>query len=258
MDSSLLVIIIVVVLGVVIYMFFKKRKNGGNSSLSTEAKKRHDGNEVWKAVKDFLKSQNEKGKEIVETYVAKRPSPDYIDASLPKEEQKKKKLEIKNRKKEEKLKKKQDRAIGKRPRNEPPKEYYVILFVTRNAKTKVEDKPRAIECEVINNQEGRKKKDRKIVINGEKDYETEAKWILPIKEAEEKKAKKNYEAQQKWNRINPFRRFKTPKSGTENLTPEQIEKIKAKEAKKEAKQREKMQKEKEKWEKKETVVKSKK
>lgn len=173
MDSLFIIVIIVVVI-VVLFMFFKRRKNGGKGP-SNEVQKRHEGNEVWKAVKDFLKSKDEKGKEIVETYVAKRPSLDYIDKNLSKEEQKQKKLEIKNRKQEEKRKKKEDRAIGKKPRNEPSKELYVILFVTRNAKTKVEDPPRAIECEVINNQVGRKQKDRKITINGEKDYEVESK-----------------------------------------------------------------------------------
>ncbi|MBD5445843.1 MAG: DUF5385 family protein [Mycoplasma sp.] len=254
MEGLFGIILVVALVGGIFY-FIKKKKKG--TTTGGEIRKRHDGDEVWKAVKDFLRSNNEKGKEIVETYVAKRPNPDFINRSLPKEEQKKQKIEIKNRKKEEKQRIKEDKAIGKKQKKEVSRELYVILFVTRNAKTREEDKPRAIECEVKNIPTGKRQTERKILINGEKDYKTESEWILPIKQAEEKKARKEYESKQRWNKFNPFRK-KNGSNVEKELTPDQIEKIRIKEEKKEAKLKEKMKREKEKWEKKETVVKSKK
>ncbi|MBQ3621447.1 DUF5385 family protein [bacterium] len=57
-----------------------------------------------------------------------------------------------------------------------PRELYVVLFTTRDGKTKVEDKPRAIECEVIyaRTQTTHDKEVRNVVINGEMDYSKEA------------------------------------------------------------------------------------
>lgn len=246
---------ILLIVGVVIagFYFWKKKKNG--SSGGTEIKKRHEGDEVWKAIKDFLKMNDEKGKEIVETYVAKRPNPDVINRTLSKEEQKKQKEEIKLRKQEEKKQEKEDRANGKKPKKNPPKELYVILFVTRSTKTKQDDPPRAIECEVKNIPKGRKETERKIIINGEKDYKVESEWILPIKKAEEDKIRKEYESQQKWKKMNPFKKHG---KSNEAIDPDKLEKLKEKELKKEEKRQEKIKKEKEKWEKKETVVKTKK
>ncbi|MBR4486724.1 DUF5385 family protein [bacterium] len=49
-----------------------------------------------------------------------------------------------------------------------PKELYVVVFTTRDSKTKKEDPPRAIECEIIyaKTQNQREKDTRNIVING--------------------------------------------------------------------------------------------
>jgi hypothetical protein len=49
----------------------------------------------------------------------------------------------------------------------------VVCFTTKQTKTGVIDKPRAIECEVINTRINKKEYDRKIIINGLLDYDKE-------------------------------------------------------------------------------------
>lgn len=262
-NSSLLFILLLVLVPIGFFWWWKKRKNGSSSSGSIQ--KRHEGDEVWKTLKDFLKSQNEKGKEIVESYVAKRPEPHVVNRALSKEEQKKQKLEIKEYQKQEKIKKKQLKSEGKKYTKEKPRELYVVLFVTKSSKTNVEDKPRAIECEVKNVRVSGGKKgqtEKKIIILGERDYTTESKWILPIKTAEEDKIKKEYAKQQKYKKLNFVKTLKNKKLSELEKDPEKLaaynEKIKQKEEKKISKQEQKEKKEKAKWEKKEVIVKTKK
>jgi hypothetical protein len=50
---------------------------------------------------------------------------------------------------------------------------YVVCFTTKDIKTGAINRPRAIECEVINNRIAKKQYDRKIIINGEVNYEKE-------------------------------------------------------------------------------------
>jgi hypothetical protein len=74
---------------------------------------------------------------------------------------------------------------------------YVVCFTTKQTKTNVIDKPRAIECEVINTRINKKEYDRKIIINGLLDYDKEMEWIAPIKFAETTKNAKSVKQQQK-------------------------------------------------------------
>lgn len=262
-SSSLLFILLLLVVPIGFFWWWKKKKNGSSSGGSMQ--KRHEGDEVWKTLKDFLKSKNEKGKEIVESYVAKRPDPNVINRSLPKDQQKKQKLEIKENEKQEKIKKKQLKSEGKKYVKEKPRELYVVLFVTKSSRDNVEDKPRAIECEVKNVRVANGKKgqtEKKIIILGERDYETESKWILPIKTAEEEKIKKDYAKQQKYKKLNFVKTIKDKKIKELEKDPEKLaiynQKQAIKEEKKIVKKEEKNKKEKAKWEKKEVVVKTKK
>lgn len=261
--NNLFLLLLIVLIPVGIWWWWKKKKNGPSGNGSVQ--KRREGDEVWKTIKDFLKSNNEKGKEVVESYVAKRPDPNVVDRSLPKDLQKKQKLEIQENKKLEKQKKKELKKEGKTFHKEKPRELYVVLFVTRTSKSNVEDKPRAIECEVKNIRVANGKKgqtEKKIIILGERDYETESKWILPIKTAEENKIKKEYAKQQKYKKLNIFKTIKEKKIKNLEKNPEKLEiynqKLKEKEEKKLIKKQEKEKREKAKWEKKEIVVKTKK
>lgn len=192
-SNMLFMLILLVVPGFLIFYFIKKKKDKD----ADIPKKRHDGDEVWKTVKDFLKSNNELGKEIIETYVAKRPDENTVDKSLPKNEQKIQKEEIKKRNQQIKEENKALKKQGKLPKQIKQRELYVVLFTTRNAKTLEQDPPRALECEVKMIKKNKHDTERTISINGLKNYEIESKWILPIKEAEEARIKKELERQEK-------------------------------------------------------------
>nr|WP_051790360.1 DUF5385 family protein [Malacoplasma iowae] len=102
MNNSLFGFLPLLLIGGIVVAFFLYKKKKQKESSSNGPKQRHEGDEVWKAVKDFLRDNEEKGKEIIDTYVAKRLNPDLINRSLPKQEQKKQKEEIKRRKQEKK------------------------------------------------------------------------------------------------------------------------------------------------------------
>ncbi len=177
-------IILIVIIGVGIWFFLKKRKEK-NSTNEFQSNRRNK-DEVWKTIKQFLKDNDEYGKEISESYVVKRNHIDYIDPNLSKAEKKVKKDEIKLRnsefKKQQKLQKaKKDGKAIKKP---DVRDLYVVAFTTRDSKTKKTDTPRVIECEVINKKISKKEWDRQIVINGELNYDVEMEWVAPIKAAE--------------------------------------------------------------------------
>lgn len=196
-NSNYLFILILIGLPIIlIFVWIRKKKKG--TYESNTIKKRRDGDEVWKTIKDYLKSKNEFGKEIVESYVAKRPNLKAIDKSLPKEEQKRLRDELKKIEKSNKEKEKKVKKSGKKSKQKKEKEIYVVLFVSRNPKNLQEDPPRAIECEVTNIRISKKENERKIRVVKDCDYLTESKWILPIKEAEEAKLRK--EASKKKNK----------------------------------------------------------
>lgn len=181
-NSSLFILfILVIIVVVVLVMVFKRKKNSYNS---TPNKQRRD--EVWKSIKHFLKINNEQGKEIIDSYVAKRKNIDFKEwkkensalwSTMTKQQQKDKKEEFRKN----------------------PKELYVVVFTTRDSKSKVEDEPRAIECEIVYARTAtrRDKDSRNIVINGQMDYATEAKWIDPLRKKDEAKLIKEEKRQAK-------------------------------------------------------------
>ncbi len=193
--QNLMFLLILIIPIILIWMYFKKRKD--KRADPDVYRKRREGDEVWKTVKKHIKETDGKGKEVIDSFVAKRPSYDYIDKTLPKEEQLKRKEEIKKIRENEKIKRKECKKNKKKYVPLDTRSLYVVLFTTRNAKTLKEDKPRAIECEVIQEQVDPRSKatERRIKINGELNYKKEAQWILPIKQKEEEKFQKEYEKQ---------------------------------------------------------------
>ena len=88
------------------------------------------------------------------------------------------------------------------------------MFTSRNPKTLVEDKPRAIECQVVNKKVNKKDFEREIVVTKTLDYDEEVKWILPIREKEEAQFKKEKEKKEKSKSIKA--KFKFKKSNNKN------------------------------------------
>ncbi|MDE6473287.1 MAG: DUF5385 domain-containing protein, partial [Ureaplasma sp.] len=170
---------------VLIVFIIKKKKNGGNYQ---KKQRREEKDEVWATVKKYLKQNNEMGKEVIDTFTVKRPNP-YDLTSMTKEqkiEYKLKQKQLKELKNSNFEQYKKELAIDKINRRKKPKELYVVIFVTRDAKTGVEDEPRAIECEIVMKKIDAKRSQRTIQINGLVDYEKEMKWIKPIKDKQDK------------------------------------------------------------------------
>ncbi len=189
MQSPLLLLLLLVVAVVGIPWWLKKRKEKkATQAIST----RHEKDEVWKAIKQYLKDSGDYGKEIVDSYVAKRNPVDYINPNLPHHSKENKKYANKIRQKQISESKKSAKKKGIVPDFDTPKErdLYVVCFLTRSIKKKQYDQPRAIECEVVNTKISKKQWDRKILINGALDYDREMEWIAPIRAAEEIKNKK--------------------------------------------------------------------
>lgn len=252
------ILILFVIIAIAAIFFMKKKKNSFNNG--GEVIKRRAGDEVWSTIKRFLRENSELGKEIVESYVAKRPDPTVINRMLPKNEQKLQKIAIKKQKKEEKQKAaeaKKQKIPYVKPKN---REIYVVLFVTKNPKTNIEDKPRAIECEVKNVKVAGKKKnfEKKIEILGEKDYETESKWILPIKAAEEKQIIKEQKRSKVFKKLNLWNMYQTKKMEKLKKDEHKFAAYNKKQELKKQKKEKKIQKEHSKWAKKEKIVSTKK
>lgn len=204
MDNNILIILVFIVpIGLLIWWFFKRKKK--NSTAKIDYQKRRQDDEVWRTIKDYMKSRGELGKEIVECYVAKRLDVDIVDKKNSKEKQKIQKNEIAARRKDEDIRRKEAKAKGLKYRKTLPQDLYVALFVTRNAKTKIEDSPRAIECSVVSERVSKKETNRRIVVLKELNYELEQSWISPIKKKEEadinKTATHRLKNQQRFNKI---------------------------------------------------------
>ena len=183
---SLLIIIIPIVL---IFWFFNKKKNKKNGTGVTGQvqSKNERKDEVWKTVKQFLQEHGERGKEVSYSFVAKRNNPT----------QDKKLKKVFKQETEDYIKKNHlDKIQARRHRDQrqklAAKELYCIYFITRDPKTKIKDPARIIEAEVVQTNTGNKKEPvkRSIVINGLQDFETEFKWIEPIKKREDEKIAK--------------------------------------------------------------------
>lgn len=182
-SNLFLVILIILPIGLIIFLVMKKKKgNGANNQKVKEEK-----DEVWSTIKKFLKEENEKGKEIIDAFTLKRPNP-FDKSSMTKAQ----KIEAKIKEKEIKKLKEQNIEEYKKQklkisieRKRKPRELYVVLFTTRNAKTLEIDPPRIIECEIILKKIEKNKTERTIKVNGLMNYDEEMKWIKPIKDKED-------------------------------------------------------------------------
>ncbi len=196
-------LILVVIVGIAIFAWYKKRKANKEANPFLSSRKNKD--EVWKTIKQFLKDNNEQGKEILDSYVCKRDHVDVVNPNGSYLYKRNKNAELKIRKWQRKELNKQYKAQGKKELKAPrARDLFVVVFQTRDSKTGVKDSPRCFECEVINTKISKKDYDRKIVINKQLDYDTEMEWIAPVRAAEaaknaamEKKMAKQREAQAK-------------------------------------------------------------
>ncbi|ARQ35410.1 DUF5385 domain-containing protein [Mycoplasmoides pneumoniae] len=182
---GLLVIIIPVILLIV---FFSKKKNSQKTEFGGEGGSRASKkDEVWKTVKQFLQEQNERGKEIIKTFVAKNPNPLHSRKDRQFFNQ-----EVQAYITAHNLSK----TAAKRYRHEQLKlkqrELYCIYFITKDAKTSVFDEARIIEAEVYQkpNKTGKGAPERLIRILGLKNFNDEMKWIQPLMDREEKRKEK--------------------------------------------------------------------
>jgi hypothetical protein len=173
----------------------KKRKE--NKILKGVSVRKNREDEVWKTIKEFLKKEGIYGKEIYDSYFIKRNHENYVNPIQSHYLKNKKKYEIKIRRWQKENERKELLASGKPLEPDYLKNIYVLCFSLRDAKTNEIYQPRCIECEVVEKRIDKKTTDRKIVINGEKDYDKEMEWIAPIKAAEEYKLAQIYKKQQK-------------------------------------------------------------
>ncbi|MDR0985679.1 MAG: DUF5385 family protein [Mycoplasmataceae bacterium] len=221
----IIILIAIAAIGIPIYL---KRKKGKTTAISISNRKNKD--EVWKTIKQYLKDSNDFGKEIIDCYVAKRNSIDYINPNLPRYLKDKKRAEVKIRKwqfQQEKLLAKKNHKKVFAPKE---RDLYVVCFTTKQIKNGVVDQPRAIECEVVNTRVNKKEWDRKILINQLLNYDQEMEWIAPLKYNEQQKNKKTIKQQQ----IESKRKEKR-ESKIKQKNKNKIEKAKSKALKKQEK-----------------------
>ena len=229
--TSMMPILFIVIIGVGIFLYSKnKKKKKEEETTFVNKKKDTKNNEPWIITKKYLQDTKEIGKEIIEIYVAKRKDPRDI-TNMNKEEKfnhDKKLKELKQLKKtninEYKIKMdeiKKDKKIAF------PEEY-IILFKTRNAKTKELDEPRAIQCAIVYNRIA-KNDTRREVVSTLTNYEEEMIWIAPIKEKDDIALKKRNDINEK-NKINRMKK-EEKKSNSKfyqnlNKTKEKIKNVK--------------------------------
>ncbi|WP_052664056.1 DUF5385 family protein [Mycoplasmoides alvi] len=180
------ILILVIPIIAVFYFFSKKKKNKSKIGFDGTPKKAKK-DEVWQTIKKFMQQNNENGKEVVYSFVAKRPN--------PMQEKKIRKLYLAETNKyieDNKLDKKAAKKYKSKRNKEASRELYCIYFISRDTKTRVDDKARIFEAEVVQKLTGQKKEPTKrvIVINGLKDFDTEFKWIEPLKKREDERIAK--------------------------------------------------------------------
>lgn len=187
MFGSLMPILLIVIVGIAIFAWYKKRKANKEANPFLSSRKNKD--EVWKTIKQFLKDNNESGKEILDSYVCKRDHVDVVSPNGSYLYKKNKNSELKIRKWQRHKLNKKLKAQGKKELKAPAaRDLFVVVFQTRDSKTGLKDAPRCFECEVVNTKISKKEYDRKIVINKELDYDTEMEWIAPVRIAEAAKS----------------------------------------------------------------------
>ena len=192
----IIIVIIAVIACVGIPLMIKKRRSEQRKALISN---RHNKDEVWKTIKQYMKDKNQYGDEIVDSYVAKRNQLDYINPAWPGII--KTQVKYTNKIRDLQYRQNKQQAIkgqGKNKFRKPPmKDLYVVCFTTKSMKTGRLNPPQAIECEVVTRRIDRKNTDRKIVINGKLDYDKEMQWIAPLRTAESEKNAKMLEKQEK-------------------------------------------------------------
>ena len=183
MLGSFMPILLIVIVGIAVYAWYKKRKANREANPFLSSRKNKD--EVWKTIKQFLRDNNESGKEILDSYVCKRDHVDVVRPNGSNLYKKNKNYELKIRKWQRKKLNKDRKTQGKKElKSAKARDLFVVVFQTRDSKTGLKDAPRCFECEVINTKISKKEYDRKIVINKELDYDTEMEWIAPVRIAE--------------------------------------------------------------------------
>lgn len=198
-NSLFLIILVIVPIAIIGYVFVKKKnKNSGsdqNKKSANKLKNKQEEDEVWLTIKRYLRESNEIGKEVVDSYVVKRPDP-RVKTKANKKQLKIASQEFKALKKTNPEEYKAKKELKKIENRKKQKELYVVLFTTKNTKTHVVDLPRAIECEVIYKKSDKGLK-RSIVINGLVNYEQEMEWIKPIKEKDDKELARQLRVEQR-------------------------------------------------------------
>lgn len=193
-NNLFFIILIIIPIAFIVFIVFKKKKGGNDKSPNgNQLKNKQQRDEVWLTIKRYLRDNNEVGKEIIDSYVVKRPDP-----RSNKIENKKFKEEMQSLKTSNPEEYKNRKILKKIENRKKPRELYVVLFSTRNTKTHEVDPPRAIECEVLYKKVDKKTNQRVIEIQDKVlDYKKEMEWIKPIKEKDDKELARQLKLNQK-------------------------------------------------------------
>ncbi|MBU3830677.1 MAG: DUF5385 domain-containing protein [Candidatus Ureaplasma intestinipullorum] len=195
-NNLLLILLLVIPIIIVVFVIIKKKKgNNPNDKKPSgnKLKSKDEADEVWLTIKKHLRDTNEHGKEVIDSYVIKRPDP--MNPKNP--ELKQRKAEIKKLKSVNHEKYKVEKEKLKIDQRKKPAELYVVLFTTKNPKTGQVDEQRGIECEVVYKKIDKNNRQRTIIVNGKVDLQKEMKWIKPIKDKDDKQLAKQLKVEQK-------------------------------------------------------------
>lgn len=195
-NNLFFIILIILPIGLMIFMIYKKKNKGSgdkNNKSHNQLKNKQQEDEVWLTIKRYLREKGEVGKEVVDSYVVKRPDP-----RVKTKQQKKDDKQFKALKKTDPTAYNVEKDLRKIAKHKKPKELYVVLFTTKDTKTLRVDDPRALECEVVYKKVSSKGGlQRTILINGLMDYNKEMDWIKPIKEKDDKEFARQLRIQQR-------------------------------------------------------------
>lgn len=196
----LMMLVVLIPIGIFIWFRHKKQKNEEGSKVVSGKRKKQE-SEAWVTIKKYLKDQNETGKEIVELFVVKRIEEQDVSSLPTKELRQQQKLENKKKKDEMKALKAKDpekyKKLRKEEKSTKKPELWLLYFVTRNPKTKENDKARIIECKIEYKKISKKTTDRVIHVNDKVNFKKEMEWIKPIKDKEDQITLKNEAVQAK-------------------------------------------------------------
>jgi uncharacterized NAD-dependent epimerase/dehydratase family protein len=72
---------VILLIGVVVFLFviIRKRKKAKQKNIISNRKNK---DEVWKTIKEYLRTNNKQGMEIVDCFSSKRNPDDYVDPHL--------------------------------------------------------------------------------------------------------------------------------------------------------------------------------